>query len=282
MKRVLYLVAVLFIASLTSCNFLKSGANLKNDIDSLSYAQGMLVGGNIAPQLSFDPQMNAEQFIKGFKSGLYADSTEYSYRLGEGIGYQIAMNIERDVNIMGARVNKEIFFKAFAAAINEDSLLFSRTDANEIANAILEKLMEENRKVQEANFANSPEARENLAKGEAWLANKATEEGVIKTESGLMYKVINQGNGEFPTKDSEITMNYRGTLIDGTEFDKNQGSKGIVSNFIPGFTEALLLMDKGAIYEIYIPANLGYGALVQGNIPSNSVLIFEVELTDIK
>jgi hypothetical protein len=142
MKRVLYLVAVLFIASLTSCNFLKSGANLKNDIDSLSYAQGMLVGGNIAPQLSFDPQMNAEQFIKGFKSGLYADSTEYSYRLGEGIGYQIAMNIERDVNIMGARVNKEIFFKAFAAAINEDSLLFSRTDANEIANAILEKLME--------------------------------------------------------------------------------------------------------------------------------------------
>ena len=135
---------------------------------------------------------------------------------------------------------------------------------------------------EEAHFSATPEAQENLAKGEAWLANKATEEGVIKTESGLLYKVIKAGNGEYPTKDSEITMNYRGTLIDGTEFDKNQGSKGIVSNFIPGFTEALLLMDKGAKYEVYIPANLGYGALVQGNIPSNSVLIFEVELTDIK
>ena len=126
------------------------------------------------------------------------------------------------------------------------------------------------------------EAQENLAKGEAWLASKAQEEGIIKTESGLLYKVIKKGNGEFPTIDSKITMNYRGTLIDGTEFDKSEGAKGVVSGFIKGFTEALLLMDKGAKYEVYIPANLGYGALVQGGIPSNSTLIFELELTDIE
>ena len=151
-----------------------------------------------------------------------------------------------------------------------------------IANALFEKFIAKKREKEEARFAATPEAQENLAKGEAWLANKATEEGVVKTESGLLYKVIKKGNGEFPTIDSEITMNYRGTLIDGTEFDKNQGSKGKVSGFIPGFTEALLLMDKGAIYEVYIPANLGYGALVQGKIPSNSTLVFELELTDIK
>lgn len=282
MKRVLYLAGILFIASLTSCNNFKSGADLKNDIDSLSYAQGMLVGENIAPQLSFDPKMDKEQFIKGFKSGLYADSTEYSYRLGEGIGYQIAMNVERDVNILGVRIDKSVFFKAFADAINEDSLLFTRMEANEIANALLEKLLEQKRKDEETRFASTPEAQENLAKGEAWMANKATEEGVIKTESGLMYKVINQGNGEYPTIDSQITMNYRGTLIDGTEFDKGNGASGHVGGFIPGFTEALLLMDKGAKFEVYIPANLGYGALVQGEIPSNSTLIFEIELTDIR
>ena len=282
MKKALFFVGILLVAGLTSCNGFKSGANLKNDIDSISYAQGMLVGGNIAPQLSYDPQMNTEQFIKGFKSGLYGDSSEYSYRLGEGIGYQIATNIERDVNILGVRIDKGLFFKAFADAINEDSLLFTRTEANEIANAILEKLLAQKRKAEENRFASTPEAQENLAKGEAWMANKATEEGVIKTESGLMYKVINQGNGEFPTIDSQITMNYRGTLIDGTEFDKGEEATDRVSGFIPGFTEALLLMDKGAKFEVYIPANLGYGALVQGGIPSNSTLIFEIELTDIK
>lgn len=286
MKKCFYLVAVLFAAittiTFTSCGNFKSDAKLTNDIDSISYAQGMLVGSNIAPQLAYDNKMNVDEFIKGFKSGLMSDSTEYSYRIGQNIGSGIAMNMERDVNVIGVMMNKDVFLKAFADAINGDSLKFTQTDANIIANTILEKLLAQKRSEEEARFAATPEAQENLAKGEAWLASKAQEEGVIKTESGLLYKVINKGNGEFPTRDSKITMNYRGTLIDGTEFDKSEGAKGVVSGFIPGFTEALLLMDEGAKYEVYIPANLGYGALVQGGIPSNSTLIFELELTDIE
>ena len=285
MKKSLFIIGLLLAtitsATFTSCNKITS-ADLKNDVDSMSYIQGMNIGEKIAPQLSYDPQMDKDIFIKGFKAGLFSDSTDYSYQIGEQVGFNIAMNMERDVNVLGVMMNKEIFYAAFIACLNEDSLLFSKDKAMEISNMLFEKILAQKRAKEEARFSATPEAQENLAKGEAWLANKATEEGVIKTESGLLYKVIKAGNGEYPTKDSEITMNYRGTLIDGTEFDKNQGSKGIVSNFIPGFTEALLLMDKGAIYEIYIPANLGYGAIVQGGIPSNSTLIFEVELTDIK
>ena len=275
------LLATIATVTFTSCDNVKS-VDLKNDIDSMSYIQGMNIGGRIAPQMSFDPKINKEEFIKGFKAGLNADSSEYSFKIGEQVGHSIATNMERDANVLGVMMNKKAFFAAFVAAVNGDSLLFAEPEASMIANAIFEKLMEQKREQEEARFAATPEAQENLAKGEAWLANKATEEGVIKTESGLLYKVIKKGNGEFPSIDSNITMNYRGTLIDGTEFDKNEGSKGKVSGFIPGFTEALLLMDKGAIYEVYIPANLGYGALVQGKIPSNSTLIFELELTDIE
>ncbi len=286
MKKCFYLIVILFVAittiTFTSCENFRSGAKLTNDIDSMSYAQGMLVGSNIAPQLSYDKKMNIDEFLKGFKSGLMYDSTEYSYRIGQNVGFSIATNMERDVNVIGIMMNKDVFLKAFADAINEDSLIFTQTDANIIANTLLEKFLAQKRSKEEARFAATPEAQENLAKGEAWLANKAQEEGVIKTESGLLYKVIKKGNGEYPTIDSKITMNYRGTLIDGTEFDKSEGAKGVVSGFIKGFTEALLLMDKGAKYEVYIPANLGYGALVQGGIPSNSTLIFELELTDIE
>ena len=285
MKKYLFiaglLLATITTATFTSCNC-GTSVDLKNDIDSISYIQGMNVGSKIAPQLSYDQKMVKEEFIKGFKSGLFSDSTDYSFKIGEQIGHNIAMNMERDVNVLGVMMDKKTFFAAFVAAVNEDSLLFAEPEATLIANALFEKLLAEKRAKEEARFSATPEAQENLAKGEAWLANKATEEGVVKTESGLLYKVINKGNGEFPTADSEITMNYRGTLIDGTEFDKNEGSRGKVSGFIPGFTEALLLMDKGAKFEVYIPANLGYGALTQGEIPSNSTLIFEIELTDIR
>lgn len=286
MKKNLFIGVVLTtIASamaFASCDFIGTSCKLTNDIDSISYAQGMLVGTNIAPQMSYDPKMNKEEFLKGFKAGLKSDSTEYSYKIGEQVGFNIAMNMERDVNILGVMMNKDVFLKAFVAAVNEDSLLFTRTDANEIANTIMEKLLQQKREAEEARFAATPEAQENLAKGEAWLAEKAKEEGVVKTESGLLYKVITEGKGDKATIDSNITMNYRGTLIDGTEFDKNQNVGGVVSQFVPGFTEGLQLMNKGAKYEFYIPASLGYGALVQGNIPSNSVLVFEVELVDIQ
>lgn len=282
-----FIIASLLLAiatiTFTSCNN-KNDVVLttdSTDIDTLSYTQGIILGKNIAPQLASDPKINKNEFLKGFKKGLYGDSSEYSFRAGEGMGYNVSMNIERDLYIIGVKLNKDILYNAFVSAINNDSLLFSDIEATEITNAIFEKLLEKKRDEEEKRLANTPEAKKNLAKGEAWLANKAKEEGVIKTESGLLYKVIKEGNGTRPNENSLITMNYRGTLIDGKEFDKGSNVQGIVANFIPGFTEALLLMSEDAKYEIYIPANLGYKAFTQGEIPSNSTLIFEVELISI-
>ena len=106
------------------------------------------------------------------------------------------------------------------------------------------------------------------------------------TASGLQYKVINPGSGASPKATSTVKVHYRGTLIDGTEFDssfkRGQPAEFGVSQVIRGWTEALQLMKKGAKYELTIPSELAYGPRDSGTIPANSVLNFEVELLDFK
>jgi FKBP-type peptidyl-prolyl cis-trans isomerase FklB len=129
-----------------------------------------------------------------------------------------------------------------------------------------------------------PEA--NLKTGEAFLDRNKREKGVITTASGLQYKVIEQGKGKQPTVEDTVTVNYRGTLIDGTEFDssykRNQPASFPVKGVIAGWTEALPLMKEGAKWKLYIPAKLAYGERGAGSlIGPNAALIFEVELLSI-
>ena len=123
----------------------------------------------------------------------------------------------------------------------------------------------------------------NIKAGSAFLAENSTKDGVNTTESGLQYKVIAVGSGAMPTADSRVEVNYRGTLIDGTEFDastKHGGSVELnVSEVIPGWTEALQRMKEGAKWELYLPSELAYGPQGTGGIIGPSAtLIFEVEL----
>ena len=127
----------------------------------------------------------------------------------------------------------------------------------------------------------------NKKDGEAFLAKNKGEKGVKTTASGLQYKVITAGKGKQPTADDTVTVNYRGTLVDGTEFDssykRNQPATFPVKGVIAGWTEALQLMKVGSKWEVYIPANLAYGERGAGSrIPPNAALIFEVELLGIK
>lgn len=129
-------------------------------------------------------------------------------------------------------------------------------------------------------------AAQTVSKGKEFLdANKA-KPGVVVTASGLQYKVINPGNGASPKATSTVKVHYRGTLIDGTEFDssfkRGQPAEFGVSQVIRGWTEALQLMKKGAKYQLTIPSELAYGPRDSGTIPANSVLNFEVELLDFK
>lgn len=133
------------------------------------------------------------------------------------------------------------------------------------------------------SFASAKSAQENQAEGAAFLAENAKKKDVITTSSGLQYEVLKAGNGAKPTAASKVTVHYKGTTLDGNEFDSSY-KRGMPATFplnrvIPGWTEGLQLMQEGAKYRFYIPADLAYGERGAGrDIGPNATLIFDVEL----
>jgi FKBP-type peptidyl-prolyl cis-trans isomerase FklB len=129
--------------------------------------------------------------------------------------------------------------------------------------------------------------QKNASDGQKFLAENKSKPDVKTTASGLQYKVIKEGNGAMPKATDTVVVNYRGTLIDGTEFDssykRGQPASFPVNQVIKGWTEALQLMKAGSKYQLFIPADLAYGARgAGGDIGPNSTLIFDVELLDVK
>jgi FKBP-type peptidyl-prolyl cis-trans isomerase len=141
------------------------------------------------------------------------------------------------------------------------------------------------RRKQEEAAAKAKAGSENLAKGTAFLEANKAKEGVVALPSGLQYKVIKEGTGGTPVATDKVKTHYRGTLIDGKEFDssykRGQPATFGVTQVIAGWTEALQLMKEGAKWELYIPANLAYKTRDTPTIPANSTLIFEIELIEI-
>ena len=135
-----------------------------------------------------------------------------------------------------------------------------------------------------SNAERAAEAEANAAAGAAYLAQNGAKAGVTTTASGLQYEVLRVGEGDRPTRESTVRLHYRGTLVDGTEFDSSYGGEPavfMVSGVIPGFTEALMLMQVGSQYRIAIPSDIAYGPQGTGPIGPNSTLIFEIELLEI-
>lgn len=128
------------------------------------------------------------------------------------------------------------------------------------------------------------EGEANAAQGEAFLTQNGLKDGVSTTASGLQYEVLRAGEGQRPGPQSLVRVHYRGTLVDGTEFDSSYGGEPAVFNaggLIPGFSEGLQLMPVGSHYRIAIPADIAYGAMGSGPIGPNQTLIFEIELLEI-
>lgn len=129
-------------------------------------------------------------------------------------------------------------------------------------------------------------ATKNLEEGKAFLAENAKKKGVTTLPSGLQYRVLTAGSGASPKDKDGVTVNYRGTLVDGTEFDssykRGKPESFKVDGVIAGWTEALQLMKKGAKWELFVPPELAYGERGMGRIPPNSTLIFEVELVSVE
>jgi FKBP-type peptidyl-prolyl cis-trans isomerase len=205
-------------------------------------------------------------------SSLKTEKDKVSYAIGK----QVATNIMRQ----SLDVDPDVLMKGLKDELAGKSLM---TDAE--AHTTMTQLFAELRAKQEEKMKEAGEA--NKKEGAAFLAANKSKEGVVTTSSGLQYKVIKQGTGPKPTSSDTVVCNYRGTLIDGKEFDssykRGQPATFPVSGVIKGWTEALQLMPVGSKYELYIPSELAYGERGAGpDIGPNTTLIFEVELLSIQ
>ena len=282
-NRIIYLVALCFLANgLISCNnCCAKEAKLKNELDSINYAFGVVNGDQIKTYyLQGDTtEANVKALIKGINDAVKKnDETTRFYALGLNIGAGMAAQTKQ--GLMGdstLTTNLDLIKAALIETLNSKETKLSAEEAMEFLNSTMEKIQA---KKAEAEF------NENKLAGETFLAENAKRENVKTTASGLQYEVLAEGKGEKPSVTDKVKVHYRGTLIDGTEFDSSYG-RGTpvefgVNQVIKGWTEALQLMSVGSKYKLYIPQDLAYGAKNQGKIKPFSTLIFEVELLGIE
>jgi len=190
------------------------------------------------------------------------------------------MNIGKSMKKDSVNVDPAILLRGLKDGLSGATPLLSDQEAQ----AAITALQADMRKKAEETRTQAGAA--NKAAGEAFLAANKSKPGVMTTADGLQYKVIKEGDGPKPTKDDSVTVQYKGTLIDGKEFDssykRGQPATFPVGQIIKGWTEALQLMPVGSKYELYIPPDLAYGDRGAGpDIGPNSTLIFEVELVSI-
>ena len=219
--------------------------------------------------------------VRCMQSVMNSDSAKFSYEFGAAIGLNMKQRIEQMETQQGIEMNSKEIMAALITVLKEDSILIPRDKAEEVFFNGMQAAQEKKQKEEAERLANTPEAKKNKADGDAFLAKKAGEAGVQKTASGLLYKVIKEGKGEKPVENDKVMVTYKGTLIDGTQFDAKEKVTLSLCNFVPVFNEALMLMTPGSKYEVYIPAELGYGTTPNPRIPVNSTLIFEIELLSI-
>lgn len=195
------------------------------------------------------------------------------------VSYIIGTQIARNFKSQDIEINLEPLMWGLKDVLGSKELALSQEEMQQVYTSFQQRM----RAKQAAKAAK--EAAENLDKGKAFLEQNKAKEGVKVLPSGLQYKVITEGTGAIPTADSKVKTHYRGTLIDGTEFDssykRNQPAEFAVKGVIKGWTEALQLMKEGAKWELYVPADLAYGERGRPGIPPNSVLIFEIELLEV-
>ncbi len=193
-----------------------------------------------------------------------------SYALGLGIGRQLAQMGAEDLNI-------DDFSQAIKDILTGKEPQVSDQEAQKLVTAFFEEQEAKQR------AAAAEKYKDNKEKGEAWLANKAMEEGVVALPSGLLYQVLNEGSGKKPTAADTVECHYEGRLIDGTVFDssykRGESATFPLNGVIAGWTEGVQLMSEGAKYRFFIPYQLAYGERGAGQaIPPFAALVFDVEL----
>lgn len=200
-----------------------------------------------------------------------------SYSLGLDVGGKMKMQMKSQA----IDVDADVFAQGMKDALTDAKPLLTEQEIHETLEVFQKELMAKQQEREKTA------GEKNRKDGETFLAANKKKEGVKTLPSGLQYKVLKDGAGKTPKTTDSVTVNYRGTLVDGTEFDssikRGQPATFNVGGVIPGWTEALQLMKEGAKWQLVIPANLAYGerGTPGGPIGPGAVLIFEVELISI-
>lgn len=198
----------------------------------------------------------------------------------DSVSYAIGLDIGKNLKSQKIEVAAEVLAQGIKDIIDSNKTLLTETEAQEVLMAFQKRLMAKHEEMMKG------QGDKNKLAGEEFLAANKAKEGVVTLPNGLQYKVIKMGTGKNPKATDNVTVHYRGTLIDGTEFDSSIG-RGEPATFqldqvIKGWTEGVQLMPVGSKFEFYIPSDLGYGDRSAGQlIQPNSTLIFEVELISI-
>lgn len=197
------------------------------------------------------------------------------------VSYAIGMTMGSNFKKQSVEIDDAAFAKGLRDALSGPKTLLTDEQAHTILNAYQSEMRAKQQEKQRLAAETNKEA------GEAFLKANASKEGVVALPSGLQYKILTAGTGPKPAASDTVICNYRGTLIDGTEFDSSANHGGPatfpVTGVIHGWTEALQLMPVGSKWQLFVPADLAYGERGAGGaIAPNSTLIFEVELVSIK
>lgn len=277
------------VAALSSCSGSGSKSDLKDGVDSLSYAIGMAQTQGLKEYLNdrmgVDTAAYINEFIKGLKDGVNAgdNKKKSAYYAGVQIGQQMAQQMVKGINyqVFGDDTTQTISVKkmlaGFVSGTTGKKGLMTVDQANKVAQTKMQEL-----KTESMMKTYGP----NKEKGEKFLAENAKKPGVKTLASGVQYRVIKEGNGPIPSDTSVVTVNYEGRTIEGEVFDSTQKrgkepAKFACNQVIKGWTDALLHMPAGSVWEVYIPQELAYGERNQGVIKPFSVLIFKIELLSV-
>ena len=281
-------VAAVSAVMMFACGNGAPKANLKSDVDTVSYAIGMAqtqgLKDYLVGRLGVDTAY-IDEFIKGLNEGANAgdDKKKAAYYAGIQIGQQISSQMVKGINheLFGDDSTKTIslknFMAGFVAGTTGKDGLMTVDSASVVAQTMMRSIKA---KLMEKEFGPNKKA------GEDFLKANAKKEGVVTLPSGVQYKILKEGKGAIPADTSRVKVHYEGRTIDGKVFDssykRGQATDFRANQVIPGWTEALTHMPAGSTWEVYIPQELAYGERQQGaDIKPFSVLIFKIELLEV-
>ena len=289
--KTLKTLAIMATAALTfsACgNSSAPKADLKTDIDSMSYAIGLLQSQYVRQAIQQGQVIDTtyiDDFVKGINEGVNAgdDKKKAAYIIGLQVGQQLSTQLVKGVNqqVFGDDSTKTISLKNLLAGFITGATGKTGLMTPEIANQVAQSKMEQ---IKSATMTKQYGA--NKVAGEKWLAVNKKKPGVVTLPSGLQYKVIKEGKGDIPADTTTVKVQYEGRTIDGKVFESSyKNGNGPVSmvpaQMIPGWTQALTRMPEGSIWEVYIPQQLAYKERQAGNIKPFSTLIFKIELVKV-